>query len=612
MPKFKPRIFQTALKNIGRIFLWFPFAIFSLYLVLTYSVNFPSDDQWDGEVPFLQKVYSGKAGFDDLIAQHVEHRVGVHRLVGVALAKIFNWDVRFHILITFSLTFCTAYLVTHLSAKSENGSSKLHYLVLAISGALLFSPIQIEAWTNPMMPLPYLNCFLLVGIVTAFSGFPQIIKFIICFTICFLSTFTFTTGMLFWLLFLFPVFWGGQARSSLNIRILIPVWLLGFVTSATIYMWKFVSSPESPGIMPAIENPLSVFAFFFTAIGAPFAYGTSVNPVIQSFVIGFILVIIFVYLLIQIVLDIERIKETRVTDRIYPWIFVGMWPLVNIAVSSIGRCSFGTEMALSSRYATNSILLTISILFICYILSTPQFEKVKLKSSKSASAADNKPDYNHPIYGIFLNSFVPVLVTLYVCSVFWIFPHYGMMRSLKTNAKSALMFSKFIVDRDLLGPIWRHETMEPLYLRVEFLEKMGFLSPKRFESLKISSFPTSMPSQGLRQIGEFDGMSKISDNQYQLSGWAMSDDGSRPADSVLITYELPGQDSEVFALARVGFPRQDIMDKLHRESVLRSGWAKQITLNQTLPKNTVLKAWALNTKTGQVTPIKGSINLKSQ
>ena len=121
-----------------------------------------------------------------------------------------------------------------------------------------------------------------------------------------------------------------------------------------------------------------------------------------------------------------------------------------------------------------------------------------------------------------------------------------------------------------------------------------------------------MPSQGLSQIGEFDGMSKISDNQYQLSGWAMSDDGSRPADSVLITYELPGQDSEVFALARVGFPRQDIMDKLHRESVLRSGWAKQITLNQTLPKNTVLKAWALNTKTGQVTPIKGSINLKSQ
>jgi len=603
---------MSDIKNISRIFLWLPFAIFSLYLVLTYSVNFPSDDQWDGEVPFLQKVYSGKAGFDDLIAQHVEHRVGIHRLVGVALAKIFNWDVRFHILITFSLTFCTAYLLTHLSAKSENGSSKLHYLVLAFSGALLFSPIQIEAWTNPMMPLPYLNCFLLVGIVIAFSGLPQIIKFIICFTICFLSTFTFTTGMLFWLLFLFPVFWGGQARSSLNIRILIPVWLLGFVTSATIYLWKFVSSPESPGIMPALENPLSVVAFFFTAMGAPFAYGTSVNPVTQSFLVGFILVTIFVYLLIKIVLDIERIKETRVTDRIYPWIFVGMWPLVNIAISSIGRCSFGTEMALSSRYATNSLLLTISILFIWCILSMQRSEPAKLKSTKSVKLADNKPDYSRSFHKNLLISFLTILATLYVCSVFWIFPHYGMMRSLKTNAKAALMFTKFIVDRDLLGPIWRHESMEPLYPRVEFLEKMGFLSPKRVESLKISNFSTSMPSPGLSQIGEFDSAAKISENQYQLSGWAVSDDGSRPADSVLLTYELPGQDPEVFALARVGFPRQETVDKFNGERVLRSGWAKQITLDQTLPKNTVLKAWAMNTKTGQVTPIKGSISLKFQ
>ena len=603
---------MSALVKFGRIFFWLPFAIFSLYLVLTYSVNFPSDDQWDGEVPFLQKFYAGKAGFDDLIAQHVEHRVGVHRLVGIALAKMLNWDVRFHILMTFALTFCTACLVTHLSAKEENRSRKLNNLVLAFSGALLFSPIQIEALTNPMMPLPYLSCFLLIGIVTAFSGLRQIVKFLICFAICFLATFTFTTGMLFWILFFFPVFWEGQSKSNLNKRIFIPVWLMGFIVSATIYLWKFVSSPESPGIMPALENPLSVLVFFFTAMGAPFAYGTSINPVAQSFFIGFLLVVIFVYLLIKILLDKERIKETKGTDRIYPWIFIGIWPLVNIAISAIGRCSFGTEMALSSRYATNSILLTISILFILSVLSSTQLESLKLKSSKNALSADIKTDYSHPILGNFLISFVPFLATLYVCSVFWIFPHYGMMRSLKTNAKAALMFTKFIVDRDLLGPIWRHESMEPLYPRVEFLEKMGFLIPKRVESLKISGFPTAVPTRGLSQIGEFDGASKIGDNQYQLSGWALSDNGSRPADSVLLSYELPGRHPEVFALARVGFPRQDIADKFHRESVLRSGWAKQITLDQNLPKDAVLKAWALNTTTGQVTPIKGSINLSSQ
>jgi hypothetical protein len=601
---------MSKLKVLGRVFLWLPFAIFALYLILVYSVNFPSDDQWDGEVPFLQNFYSGTADFGDLIAQHVEHRVGVHRLTGVAVAKMFNWDVRAHILVTFALTVFTAFLVTVLSAKTQNGSSKIYYVVLAFSGALLFSPIQIEAWTNPMMPLPYLSTFLLIGIVTAFSGLSQNLRFLICFVICFFSTFTFTTGMLFWVLLLFPVFWGIHAPTSFTKTILLPAWLVGGIISATGYVWKFVSSPDSPGIMPAIQNPLSVAAFFFTAMGAPFAYGTSIDPVSQSFFIGFILVIVFTFLIVKFFLEIIRGKETKImSGQVLPWLFMGIWPIINIAISAVGRCSYGTEMALSSRYATNSVLLTISNLFIFSILSTHKNDSIKIKAAKSQKIADEKPDMAYLFYEKFLMLSVSILATLYICSIFWIYPHYGMMRSLKTNAKAALMFTKFIVDRDLLGPIWRHESMDPLYPRVEFLEKMGFLTPKRVESLKISSFATALPDFGQNQVGEFDGAAKISENQFQLSGWAVSNDGSRPADSVLLTREFPGQEPEVFALARVGFPRQEIADKFNRKSTLRSGWAKQVSIDETTSSNLVLKAWALDTTTGKITPLSGSVNL---
>jgi len=409
---------------------------------------------------------------------------------------------------------------------------------------------------------------------------------------------------------MFPVFWGTHAPSNFELKILLPAWLIGGMTSAVAYIWNFVPSPDSPGIMPAIQNPLSVVAFFFTAMGAPFAYGTSIDPVSQAFFIGFTLVVVFTFLIVKFFLDLSSGKETKiVAGQVLPWLFIGIWPIVNIAISAVGRCSFVTEMALSSRYATNSVLLTISFLFICSILTTHKNESIKIKAAKGQKIADEKNDESRLFYEKILMWIIPSLATLYIGTIFWIFPHFGMMRSLKTNAKAALMFTKFIVYRDLLGPIWRHNSMDPLYPRVEFLEKMGFLTPKRVDSLKISSFATALPDFAQSQIGEFDGAAKISENQFQLSGWAVSNDGSRPADSVLLTRELPGQEPEVFALARVGFPRQEIAEKLNRQSVLRSGWAKQVSIDETASRNLVLKAWALDTTTGKITPIPGSVNL---
>ena len=92
-------------------------------------------------------------------------------------------------------------------------------------------------------------------------------------------------------------------------------------------------------------------------------------------------------------------------------------------------------------------------------------------------------------------------------------------------------------------------------------------------------------------------------------GWAVLPYARRPADAVVLTYELPSAEPVIFALADLGRPREDVAHAKHDSAYLRSGWVEKFGAKRIPERAATVKAWAFDADRGRAYRLAGEAHI---
>lgn len=607
----KPKILLIGLSILSLV------AILPLYLISNYSVDIFSDDQIDGEVPYEIVTHGKSFIHPDLFSQQLEHRPVINRTIGKFARSLPNWSFQTYVYLKFFSMFVAGILIYLIFTNSIKNPIICGVFALVFS-SLFFGIQQIETWTNPVHEHGFI--FIVVLSILYISTFKIhfSLQFCIFAIAAFLCTFTFFSGITFWFILFVYLFLGNplQIFSKWKYAFL---WCFFFLLTGFLYFHDYSAPSESPGIGPALESPIRVLIFYFCVLGSSLSNGTDIPAIPLAFSLGVVFTALYLIYLFFYINNRRSDKNKEVNSSLFPWIVLGLSPIINIGLTAIGRCGFGLEMALASRYGTPANFLIISILAMTLIIFYGGFEKLNLPIHNRNDKTERKlPQETSSLiirnYPWIPASLITVILIFQLSATFYIFPHYEMMRHLKTNAKAATLFSEFIIDRDLLGPLWRHPTMEPFLKRIDFMDKNGLLRPNRPKTNLINKIIDKryFSDQELRDLGAMEGASRIDEQRVVINGWALDSNGKRPADAILLTIRNPNGDDELVGFARIGFERNDLASAKGSKKYFRSGWQKVVEI-ETLKRSSNgnrMKAWAYDTTTGFSRPLAGEMSIQ--
>jgi len=592
-------------------------SIMPLFVIYNYSVDLFSDDQIDGEIPYVIQKITGENNGHDIFYLQLEHRFVVHRLIGAVIHMLPEWEYSYYMYFKYACCFFSSLFICWIFTKSNLISNATNFTFAFVSASVVLGLQQIEVWTNPINDKDFILTCVTFGVFVSISKIPFNLKFIICSILAIASTFAFSSGITTWIIFFCAIF----LSPTFN---LIAKWKFAFLwgflfSSVAIFYFHDYSPPaDSPGIEAALESPARAFLFYFCVLGSPLANGTSIPVIPLAFSLGVIFFVSYFAFLFLYLKNHFSHRGEKLNQAIFPWLVLGLSPLINIGLTALGRSGFGVEMALASRYGTAANPLIICVLALAMVTFSSGEALQQSVFLKKGSISAN-PNPSGSIFFLskiawFPTAFITLVCILQLCATFYIFPHFEMMRHLKTNAKAATLFSEFVIDRDLLGPLWRHPTMEPFLKRIDFMDKNGLLRPIRPKTNLINRISENryFSDQELLSLGAMEGASRLDEQRLVINGWALDSNGKRPADAILLTVRNPNGDDELVGFARIGFERNDLASAKGSKKYFRSGWQKVVEI-EALKKSSIgnhMKAWAYDTTTGLSRPLAGEMNIQ--
>jgi hypothetical protein len=592
-------------------------SIMPLFVIYNYSVDLFSDDQIDGEIPYIIQKTTGENNGYDIFYLQLEHRMAAHRLIGSLIQKLPQWEYCYYIIFKYICCFISSLIICHIFTKNTTNFNNDVFIFSCVSSFIIFGLQQIEVWTNPMNEHNFIISCLVFGVLICCSSFKFKYIYSACILLAVFCSFTFSSGLTSWFILYISLFLSPIIVIN-NKWLYSLLWWVIFAIVLIFYFHDYSSPADSPGIGPALESPARALLFYFCALGSPLAIGTSIPSIPLAFGLGLILFVSYSFFVCLYLKNKIADSGKKFIQAIFPWLVLGLLPLINIGLTAIGRSGFGIEIALASRYGTAANLLIICVMALAMITFSSGLALQQSGVLKKSSISTNPNPFGSVFFlsklAWFPTAFITLVCILQLCATFYIFPHYEMMRHLKTNAKAATLFSEFIIDRDLLGPLWRHPTMEPFLKRIDFMDKNGLLRPNRPKTNLINKIIDKryFSDQELRDLGAMEGASRIDEQRVVINGWALESNGKRPADAILLTIRNPNGDDELVGFARIGFERNDLASAKGSKKYFRSGWQKVVEI-ETLKRSSNgnrMKAWAYDTTTGFSRPLAGEMSIQ--
>ena len=170
-----------------------------------YGVNVPFADDWDLS-SLVSKGVQHKVQLKHLLQQHNEHRIVFLKMVVVAQAWLPTWDLRLQMFLSVVLCGLTAGNIFILIKRTLSVSSRARMVIGFCITVLLFSPVQYENWLWGFQcaffvpPLCLSACWVMLISNKGIGA-----KFWVSVALTTIATFSFSTGILGWVLS-FPLF----------------------------------------------------------------------------------------------------------------------------------------------------------------------------------------------------------------------------------------------------------------------------------------------------------------------------------------------------------------------------------------------------------------------
>ncbi|MEM1170307.1 MAG: hypothetical protein AAGJ08_14825, partial [Cyanobacteria bacterium P01_H01_bin.35] len=529
------------------------------------------------------KISQNSLSWQDLIAQHNESRKLFPRLIFLGLGYLTNWDVRYEMLAIFLLACLVSLNIYRLNRLTVKFNIFPSLLIALLANILIFSPIQYDNWFWGIQLVVFMP---IVCITTAISVIYSPLnlryKFLICMMLCIISTFSYSNGMIAWVIIL-PVLTLVVAKSRsdfLKQKWLFLSWIGVFISNIIIYFYDYQKPELAPSIIPAFQNPEQTLQFFLAFLGSPLGSGSQISPLVYSTFIGGVEIGIFLCLCLYL---IKHIQDNSLLERMIGWIMIGFYSIASALITSVGRVEFGAETALSSKYTTFSIYLIVAILHLLpivfsHIYSQRYLQKIQVLLHKITVII--------AIFGLLILNFQSF--TYSVKEIQGVY-------QLRMTGKTCLSFINIIENKSCV-----EENVLSSYNYVKYLanqlNNLGMLKPDLVISDNIEAIATK--KQKDKSYGSLDAIIPLN-NWYFVNGWAFLPERNEPADAIILTYKNKADDWIIFdILMSAKTPRESLVQLFNNPAYINAGWEQTIA-GKLLPKGQwKISAWAFDAKLG--------------
>ncbi len=534
-----------------------------------YSVNVPLFDDW-AMAPLIVKAHTGQLRFGDIFQQQQEARTVLPDLIFILTARA-EWNLRDQMALSLVASWLTAAGVFVLLRKSG-----LNLIALAICFWLmvltLFSPAPFELWLfasgfPSFLPL----LFLVLALVTIRTRLSTSWKFAICALLATASTFTLAHGLLAWGL-TFPLLLISERPPRWK------SWFAAWGTIATIcaviYFWGYEKQGDLPRFAPAVSL-LEYISFVLQFLGGGLAYALNHQPAMAATAFGSLQLVL---LGISLCYLARRFNDRSFVATFVPWLALALHAIASAVLACLGRVGFGAAYARSSRYVPFSLALTLAVIVLIAVV-------LQDLAGRNAS----------PRVGRWIILAAAILVAGYLVpykvargnTLFY-------LRGYAANdrlAKSAVLFSQAIDTSSVIKTKVFPPAPDHVVRNAAALDDLKLLRPPLVRSNRLNAVEHEI-ADGTRVAGLCESIVTNTETS-RASGWALLKAKGRPADCVLVSYELPGGEPTLFAISNSIEMRWDIARRSWPNDNLWAGWTVAFP-QAAVPPNAKLSFWAVD------------------
>jgi hypothetical protein len=535
-------------------------------LVRHYSVNVPTLDDW-AMAPLIVKAHTGQLTVADIFQQQQEARTLLPNLIFILTAQS-EWNVRDQMVLSLAASWLTAAGVFVLLRRSG-----LNRIALAICFWLtvltIFSPAPFELWLfasgfPSFLPL----LFLVAALIAIRSLISTFWKFVICLVLAAASTFTLAHGLLAWGL-TFPVVLISQRVQRWKL------WLLGWGTAAAIcaalYFWGYQKPADLPRFAPAVSL-LDYVSFVLQFLGGGLAYAMNHQPTVAAIAFGLVQVALLVISLWYLA---RHLGGRDFIATVAPWLALALHAVASAFLAALGRVGFGASYALASRYVPFSIGLTIAVIALTALVLRD------LGRSRASRA------WILTVAALLIAGY---LIPYQVARANTLFYLRGYSASDRL-AKGAVLFSQAIDTSSVIKTKVFPPAPDYAVQNAAALDDLKLLRPPLVRSNRLNASEREI-ADGIRVAGLCESIVTNAETS-RASGWALLKAKGRPADGVLVSYELAGGEPTLFAISDSIEMRWDIARRSWPNDNLWAGWT--VTFPQAaVPPNAKLAFWAID------------------
>src|ERR1700674_813172 len=541
------------------------------YLVRHYGVEVPPLDDWE-MAPLIVKAHTGQLHFADIFAQQQEGRTILPKLIFVLSAAGGHWDVRDQMMISVVSCWLSAAGLFLLLRRAGLGlvAVAICFWLMVLS---VFSPAQFELWIFASGFPSFLPAlFLVAALVTVTSQISTTAKLIICAVLATASSFTLPHGLLAWGL-MFPALLIARRVPRWPWRL--GLWLGLCALCSTFYFWGY----EKPSYLPSFAPAVSAFAyvrFILEFLGGGLAYLWKGHEAGTAIFFGLFQLIIFFLALVYAMWRRER----AFLAKMIPWFALGLYSLGSAFLAALGRVGFGVEYALSSRYVTFSVYLTVAVIALMTIITT---EILRTRASHRTRLW---------VCATCALLIISYLTAYKVCAGNTLF----FLRALSAKdrlAHAAGLLRATLDTSEIIKRTTYPNDGRPVVRTADALARLHLLRPPLVRSNHLSALSQEI-ANGERASGSCESATEPGSELYRASGWAILNAKGRPADCVVVAYQNPPDQEWIAVAISDSFAmRPDTVKKYRAMDYLWAGWTATFS-RSLIPPGAKLSFWALD------------------
>jgi len=350
MPKIRSYVGPRKIISIALLLVALIPVVLAVTVTVRHWLPLPYWDEWRTPGLLLTNYANGTLRISDFFLQHNESRLAVPCLMYFTLATLHGWDVRDAMTIMLLEDAAICGLVFCLLLRTKGATVITALAAFAGTTFLCFSPVQYYNFLSGFLFVLFFPG--LATILVALVNLSRIhfgAKAVINALIALVASYTFTNGMLLWVLGVpLPA---AQESASKRVRL---IWFLLFALVGTAAVAAYFVGFEHPSSHPSFHfGIVQVVHYLILWVGS---YFSSAN--VSPFVIGIIVLSSWIFVTANAVLLLARGAPWR---HFYPWLLLSIYALSSGLITAIGRVGFGVQQALSNRYAVFSLFLYLGL-----------------------------------------------------------------------------------------------------------------------------------------------------------------------------------------------------------------------------------------------------------